>query len=186
MNDLSEQIAWTIRVPLFGNPVIRRQLGFAIGIPFGLLMLFLAFVQAWEVLILIAGFLLLAYLFVLMIWGGKYDAGFRLDKTGIRNYTMKKQARKNRIINLLTLTLGLFSGKPAVAGVAILAQSRQDVLVKWNAVKKVKMYAKTRTVMVNAGFGENIAVFCTPENYASVVSFIELRLEGKTVILKKY
>ncbi|MEL7588954.1 MAG: hypothetical protein AAGU19_19740 [Prolixibacteraceae bacterium] len=185
MKDLPEKIEWNIRIPIFRNPVILRQLALAVGIPFGLLLVFLAIVKAYEGLILVAGLLVLAYLFMLMTRGGKYDAGFSLDKTGIRNCTMKKQARKNRIINMLTVVAGFLSGKPAVAGAALLAQSRQDILVRWSSIKKVKMHTRTCTVMINAGFGKNIAVFCTPENYTAVASFIAFSLQGRDVIFKK-
>jgi hypothetical protein len=37
--DLQPLLQWQIRVPIFRNPVILKQLGIAVGIPFGLLAL---------------------------------------------------------------------------------------------------------------------------------------------------
>jgi hypothetical protein len=36
----TEKIEWSIDVPIFKNLVILKQLGIAIGIPFGLLLIF--------------------------------------------------------------------------------------------------------------------------------------------------
>src|SRR5665647_3301515 len=102
-NETVGQLEWTISVPILRNSIILKQLGIAIGIPFGILLLFLLSVQAFYGVGLIAILFLLTYLFIRIVWGGNYEVGFELDKTGIRNYTMKKQARKNRIINTCLL-----------------------------------------------------------------------------------
>jgi len=174
---MPENIKWNIRVSIFRNPIIMKQLGIAIGIPFGILILFLIISKAIYALVLIAVLFLLTYLFILVVWGGKYDVGFELDKTGIRNYTLKNQAKKNRIINTMAVVFGLLSGKPAVAGAGILAQSRQNILIKWSSIRKVKFYPQNQMVMIRAGFAENIAIFCTPANYSEVASFIQYRLK---------
>jgi len=183
-NETVGQLEWTISVPILRNSVILKQLGIAIGIPFGILLLFLLSVQAFYGVALIAILFLLTYLFIRIVWGGNYEVGFELDKTGIRNYTMKKQARKNRIINTLAVVLGLFSGKPAVAGAGILAQSRQEVSMKWKNIKKVKYLPQKQAVILKGGFTENIAVFCTPMNYAEVEAFIKSVLHGRQDIRK--
>lgn len=182
MPEISENIEWSIRVSIFRNPIIMKQLGIAIGIPFGALILFLIISKAIYALVLIAVLFLLTYLFILVVWGGKYDVGFELDKTGIRNYTLKNQAKKNRIINTMAVVFGLLSGKPAVAGAGMLAQSRQNILIKWSSIRKVKFYPQNKMVMIRAGFAENIAVFCSPANYSEVASFIRYRLNGVQVL----
>jgi hypothetical protein len=71
--------------------------------------------------------------------------------------------------------LGLLSGKPAAARAGILAQSRQDVRVKWGGIKKIKALPRRNTIMVYAGFAQIIVVFCTPENYGPVRDHISAR-----------
>jgi len=149
---MPDKIEWTIGVSILGNSIILKQLGIAIGIPFGLLILWLLYVKAYYALILIAILFLLTFLFIIIVWGGKYEAGFKLDETGIRYFTVKKQAKKNRIINALTFFFGLLSGKPAVAGAAMLAQSRQDVLLNWRSIKRAKYIPDKDTVMIKGGF----------------------------------
>jgi hypothetical protein len=176
MTKTVDKIEWTISVPILRNSIILKQLGIAIGIPFGILIIFLIFAKATYALILVAALFLLTYLFIQILWGGKYDVGFELDKTGLHSYTQAKQAKRNIIVNTLTVVLGFFSGKPAIAGAGILAQSKQDVVIRWRNIKKVKFLPARNTVMIRGGLTENIAVFCTPENYTDVEAFIRSNL----------
>lgn len=182
---MQDKIEWTIRVPVFHNPIILKQLGIAIGIPFGILIIFLLLIKAFYAVGLIVLLFLITFLFIEIAWGGKYDVGFELDKTGIRNYTLKNQARKNRIINTLAVVFGLLSGKPTVAGAGILAQSRQDVWLKWKNIKKVKYLPRKHVVLVRGNLTENIAVFCTVDNYTEVEAFIQSALQERHVSQSK-
>lgn len=181
MSEIPDRIAWSIRVSIFRNSIIMKQLGIAIGIPFGVLIVFLFIAKAYYALMLIGGLFLLTYLFILALWGGKYDVGFELNRVGIHNFTLKNQTKKNFMMNAATVVLGLFSGKPAVAGAGMLAQSRQSVMVKWSSIRKVKFIPKNHTVMIRAGFTENMALFCTPDNYTEVVAFIKSKLKEDIV-----
>ena len=182
MTKITENIAWSIRVPIFRNPIILKQLGIAIGVPFGLLILFLIIVKAIYALVIIATLFLLTYLFIFVVWGGKYDVGFELNKVGIHNFTLKSQAKKNLITNTATVLLGLLSGKPSVSGAGVLAQSRQNILIKWSSIRKVRFLPEKNMVMIRAGFAENIALFCTSENYTAVGYLIRTKLKDKDVI----
>jgi len=176
MNQVADKLEWTLSVPILRNSIILKQLGIAIGIPFGILIIFLIFWKATYALILISALFLLTYLFIRIIWGGNYNVGFELDKTGIRNYTLAKQAKQNRVVNLLTIIAGFFSGNLSAAGAGFLAQSKQDVFIRWRNIKKVKYLPASSTIMLRGGLTENIAVFCTPENYADVETYIRSSL----------
>jgi hypothetical protein len=172
MNKVADKLEWTISVPILRNSIILKQLGKAIGIPFGILIIFLIIWKATYALILIGALFLLTYLFIRIIWGGKYKVGFELDKTGIRNFTMGKQAKQNRVVNILTIIAGLLTGKFSAAGAGFLAHSKQDVFIMWRNIKKVKYHPVHNTVMLRGGLTENMAVFCTAENYADVETYI--------------
>lgn len=45
MGDMQEAVRWEISVPIFMNTVILKQLGLAIGIPFGLVTLVIVLVS---------------------------------------------------------------------------------------------------------------------------------------------
>ena len=176
MSDIQEAVRWEISVPIFKNTVILKQLGLAIGIPFGLVALVIVLVSRRSrdtlyVLGFIAALLILTWLFVMAVYKGKYEAEFVLDRKGVLCRTQAKQARKNRVINILTVILGLLTGKPTAAGAGMLAESRQETFLRWNRITRVKYKSKSHTILLRGGWAENIALFCTEENYETVEAF---------------
>lgn len=177
MENMSEKLQWHISVPIFKNTVILKQLGIAVGIPFSFVAVVIGLTSDGSVyslygLGLIAALLFFTWLFIMAIYRGKYEAEFVLDQKGALCRTQARQAKKNRIINALTVVLGLLSAKPAAAGAGILAQSRQGVSLRWNHVTKVKYKPKSRTILLRGGWTENIALFCAGENYEQVEAFV--------------
>jgi len=176
-----ETIQWEKNVPIFKNRFILKGLGIALGIPFGILIIILIILSGGDILgtdvkyplFLIGLLFFLTTIFIFIIYGGNYAAGFIIDEKGITNYTQKQQAKKNKIINSLLVVLGLFSGRYGAAGSGILAQSRQTITIKWRSIRKIRYYPKQHTLLIQGGFTEKIAVFCTPENYYKVEKIIK-------------
>lgn len=169
---------WKISVSIFREPVIIKQLGIAVGIPFGLVTIIITFISGRSVYILyalglISALFFLTWLFIMVVYGGKYEVEYILDERGVLCRTQTKQAKKNRIINTLTVLLGFLSGKPAVSGAGLLAQSRQEVFLKWSRVRKVAFKPRSSTIILRGGWMENIALFCTKENYADVEQMVK-------------
>ena len=180
MEKTPRKIQWHISVPIFKNTVILKQLGIAVGIPFGLVALVIGFASGKSVyalygLALIGALLLFTWLFIMAVYRGRYEAEFVLDDKGALCRTQAKQAKKNRIVNVLTVVLGLLSGKPAVAGAGMLAQSRQEVFLKWNRVTKVKYRPKSRTILLRGGWTEQVALFCAAEDYPQIEHEVMVR-----------
>jgi hypothetical protein len=184
-NSSTEKYEWTASVPIFQNSTILGQLAIAIGIPFGLLFIFLFIVSfgenriyAFYALGVIAALFILTYLLILVLYGGKYDVGFVIDSQGILCYTQSHQAKTNRIVNGLTVVLGLLSSKPAAAGAGMLAGTKQSIFLKWNNIKKVKYSPKQHVIMLRSSLTESIALFCTEENYHTVEEIIKGKMNA--------
>lgn len=172
---------WQISVPIFKNTVILNQLGIAVGIPFGLAALLIGLSSGKSVyaiygLGLIGALLFFTWLFIMAVYRGKYEAEFVLDQKGVLCRTQAKQAKKNRAINILTVMLGLLSGKPAAAGAGMLAQSRQKAFIRWSCVTRVRYKPKSRTILLRGGWTEQIALFCTDDNYEQAEAFARLNI----------
>ena len=172
-----ENIQWQISVPIFRNTVILKQLGLAIGIPFGLVTLVIGLTSGKSVytlygLGLIAALLFLTWIFIMAVYRGRYEAEFLLDGKGVLCRTQAKQAKQNRVINTLTVVLGFLSGKSAAAGAGMLAQSRQEVSLRWSHVTRVKYKPKSHTILLWGDWTENIALFCANANYIQVEAFV--------------
>ena len=151
-----QELHWEISVPIFRNTVIMKQLGLAIGIPFGLIILVIVLISGGRrdtiyALGLIAALFILSWLFVMAVYQGKYEAEYILNQKGVLCRTQERQAKKNRIINAVTVILGLLSGKPAAAGAGMLAQSRQEVFLRWKRITKVKYKPQSHTILLHGG-----------------------------------
>lgn len=175
---------WKIKVPIFKNPIILKQLGIAIGIPFGLVVVVIGVTSSWSVdtlhaLGLIGMLMLFTWVFTMAVYGGKYEAEFFLDEEGVLCRTQEKQTRKNRIINALTVVGGLLSGKPAVAGAGVLAGSRQSAYLRWNRITKISYQPNRQTILLRGAWTEHIGLFCTKENYARAEQFVRDKVQNQ-------
>lgn len=179
----SDAYGWEIRVPMLRNPVIVKQLGLAIGVPFALLAILLALIsgQAAYALYgfgLMVAMWLLAALVVMAVYGGRYDVAFVLDGKGVVCRTQARQRSKNRVINGLTVVLGALAGKPALAGAGMLAQARQEESLRWSRVQKVRYHPRSGTILLRGGWLEQLALFCTTENYDRVCEVVARETSG--------
>jgi hypothetical protein len=183
-----KNLEWSIRVPIFKHSVILKQLGIAIGIPFGLLLIVFLLISnpenriysiyAFGIIILL---FLLTYIFIQLVYRGKYAVSFILNEEGVQYSTQSDTVKKNRIVNGLVISLGLLSGKPTISGAGLLANSKQSVTIKWKNIKQVRYEPKQKTVMLRSSPLENIAVFCTDENYPIVETYIKGKLSQSDV-----
>lgn len=183
-------LSWKISVPIFGSTVILKQLGFALGIPLGLVVLVIMLTSGRSVYTLYALGLIVALLFftwlmLMAVYRGRYEVEYVLDDKGVFCHTQEKQAKQNRSINFLTAVLGLISGKPAIAGAGMLAQSRQHQFLKWSSITKIKYKSQQYVILLRSGWLEQTALFCTQDNYAQVKQFVRRKMPQLDEVSKK-
>lgn len=180
-------LRWETYVPLYTNPLILKELGMAIGIPFGILILFLFVISKGDILgtdvkyafLLIGLLFFFTFLLTMALYGGKYAPGFVVDEKGVTNYTQNKQRKRNKLINGLLVFFGLMGGNLTAAGIGFIADSRQVMRILWKNVRYIKYDSKHHTIVIKGGIAEKIAVFCTEENYSEVEAFIKMKLEKR-------
>lgn len=163
---------WNIKVPIFKNTLILKQLGFAIGIPFGTLAVLFILIKAYNGLVLLGATFLLAFLLVLLVFRGAYDVEYELNDKEVRCRSRKEQGKRVRRLSAAVFILGLLKGNLTASGIGLLAGSSTDMRLSWKRIKRAKFNDRHRIVMIRAGFGENIALFCTEDNYLDIKSYI--------------
>ncbi len=174
---MQDKVQWEIKVPIFKNSLILKQLAIAIGIPFGILIILLIVLLKGSIYALysvgtIVLLLIATWIFILIVYGGTYDVEFLLNDKGVLYQSRPNQMKKNKIINSLTFILGLLSKNPTSMGASTLAQSRQQIFVPWKKVVEVKYKPKDFTILIKSGFAQSIALFCREENYPAVKEFV--------------
>ena len=166
-------ISWQEEVPIFRNPLIRKQLGIAIGIPFGILILVLSLVIGPErelmyILGMLGALFFLTFLLVKFYLGDKYAVSYVADEKGISYSTQRKQYERSRKLNILTVILGILSRSPSAAGAGLLAQSRQRGKIPWNRVRTYHYLPKSQALCLELGPLQKEYIFCTPEQYENL------------------
>lgn len=167
-----DELTWELRVPIFKNSLILRQMGIAIGIPFGALILFLLVMKAWYALILIGLTFLLTFFLILLLFGGTYDVCYVMNRQGVSCRTQTRQKRTVRRLSFFTFILGVLKQNPTVTGAGLLSATDTDIRLPWKRIRKVKEIQRQGIIRLYGGFGENITLFCTKENYMEVKQYI--------------
>lgn len=158
----------------FAQKIILIQLGIAIGIPFGILIVFLFMLNAWEALFLIGALLVLTSIVVIVLYG-KMQLNYTIDESGIRCEPDAKQLRKNTRMNQLTFFAGLLSKNITASSSGLLAQSNQIQFFTWNEIKKIQ-YLPTQFICTNK-FGQKLIVVAPKNQYETIKQI--LREKGK-------
>ncbi|HNX14623.1 MAG TPA: hypothetical protein PK854_06270 [Oscillospiraceae bacterium] len=162
-----DKLSWSIRVPLLKNNIIRNQLGLALGIPFGILLIILMLVQAWGGLAIVGETLIMGFCFVMFIFRGTYDVQYVLDEKGIICETQNPQKKRVRRMSVATAVMGALTANPTAVAAGISAGAGIKQRFLWKRIRKAKYLDRSATVMIYAGFGETAAVFCTEKLYGS-------------------
>jgi len=158
----------------FVQKTILIQLGIAIGIPFGILIILLIMLNAWEALVLIGVLLVLTSIVVIVLYG-KIQLIYTIDESGIRCEPDVKQLNKNTRMNQLTFLAGLLSKNITASSSGILAQSNQIQTFTWNEIKKIQ-YLPTQFICTNK-LGQKL-IIVVPKNLYETIKQI-LHEKGK-------
>lgn len=136
--DFLEELSWEIKVPILKNRIIVKQLCFAIGLPFGTLILLFLIIKAYNGLVLLGVTFFLAYLLILIIFRGTYDVRYEVNVKGILCENQPQQAKRVKTLSALTAIAGFLSRNPTASGAGILSGSRIKIFIPWKRICKVK------------------------------------------------
>ncbi len=183
MENYPPPYSWSIRLSLFKNPVILRQLGLAIGLPFGVIILILALTASeppyfYYAMGLIGLLFLLTVLVLLVVFRGTYHVDYSVSDQGITGRMQEGQAKKASRINRAAVLLGLFAGNCTAVGAGMLAEARQGQSLTWGRVRKVTYKPRSRRITLHAALGGSLVLFCLPGNYGAIEQFIRMKEGG--------
>lgn len=167
------EIVWEIRVPIFKSSIIVKQLLLAIGLPFGILTVFLFYSRAYYALIMIAALFVVTFILSALVFRGTYDVKYRLNEDGIECKSTGEQRKKVGVISALSFFLGMFTWNFSAAGAGVLSGAGMDRAIPWSQVKKIKYDEKQKTVTALGTIGDSTVIFCTEDNFGIVKKYVE-------------
>ena len=184
-----ESITWQKDISILDNPVIIKQFLFVSG-GTGLFMAFLLSVvlaatgefEAIPTILLIAAisvFLLffLLCLIALIFFSNRFPVHFTVDQHGV---TWESFSKKGKLQNRFTIIAGILGSSPGTTGSGVLAAAREKEFVSWKELATATFNDQKKMIVLNNSFRTRIILFCHPENYSTVSSYINNRISGKT------
>ncbi len=180
---MGQDLRWRSSVPILGTPIIVRQLALAIGLPFGIVILVLLVASggdryAWYGLGLVVLLLAVTWLVVRILYGGRYDAEFRLDADGALASLDTTSRKRSRAVSALAVAAGAATGQPTVAGAGLLAAGNQSQYLTWHEVRRIDQDRKHRTIVLRGPLVAHVALFCTTENFDEVLAYVTARVKS--------
>ena len=172
-------ISWNSEVSIFKDNTILKQLGIAIGIPFGLLMVFLIAIRAWYGVLLVAATLVLGAIFIYAVYGGKYSVDYIIDEDGIRMKSSDDHEKKTKTIGILTFLAGVFSKSPTVSGAGLLSTLNDSRSISWKRIKDIQYNNNRNLIVIKGSPCEKIYLFCPPDLYGTIRDALKESLENK-------
>ncbi len=184
--DKPPSLSWERKVNLFIDRHVFKSFLLALWIGASAIFLFLLILGlvegslSWEVFrtillitLAVSGVILAFYPVALLILGGwSYHYRFRVDENGILLETAPRQRKWNTFLNFLTFISGILKRKPGMMGAAILAQSRQRELYRWEDVRLIKPDPRGHAIVLKLYGGRTSVLWCPPERYEEILQAI--------------
>ena len=183
------QVVWTASVPLLTNRFILYDLAKLLVLTMGIVSLLMLVILAvsgsgrtfwadyWSFLrvfaLVVAGLAVMFLAVMLVFFGNRFVMRFRVAADGIGWETRMRRARWS---SRAAVVAGVLAGRPGTAGAGLIAASQESGSISWGEVRRVRLHPELCTVSVMNRWRVVIRLFCTPENYRSVVEALKRRL----------
>ncbi|HWA59932.1 MAG TPA: hypothetical protein VG939_01085 [Caulobacteraceae bacterium] len=174
---MDEVLAWEADAPLLTHPVMLgalvRLFGITGAIMAGLLVFLFAVQGEWRAIgpmlamvgAVVGGLFVLSLAVSLVVFGARLRMAFRLDSDGVAASVVDRRARN---ANRAAAVLGILSGRPALAGAGLLAETESSQSAAWSSIARARFQPRRRTILLSNRWRTVIVLFCTPDNYEAV------------------
>ena len=169
---------WEAMILLYKDKTVLRQLIIAIGLPFGVVVLFLLWVSsqsndiyAWYGLILIGVLFVLTVFFVGFVYQNRMHVRYNLDQNRIKMEFSERQKRVNCWVNWTTTITGFFAKNTTAMGIGLLASANQKQTMRLVHVKTVVAYPEQFKLILVDSYRQFL-VQCNSHNYHDVKYFL--------------
>jgi len=178
---------WTYPLDMLKNPsilfVLLKIFGILLSIPLLIALISAAanndwqkiwdgFIKIWLiVMVVFFVIILISYLIVVWMNGGKYVVNFTMDEKRLIHEQVPVQYERARKVGLLAVLVGIFAKRPAAAGAGALAASRDTSISVFDKVRRVKPRRGQNLIKVNQSLERN-QVYVPDEDFDFVLDFI--------------
>ena len=178
---------WTYPLDMLKNPsilfVLLKIFGILLSIPLLIALISAAanndwqkiwdgFIKIWLiVMVVFFVIILISYLIVVWMNGGKYVVNFTMDEKRLIHEQVPVQYERARKVGILAALVGIFAKRPVAAGAGALAASRDSSVSVFDKVRRVKPRRGQNLIKVNQSLERN-QVYVPDEDFDFVLDFI--------------
>ena len=178
---------WTYPLDMLKNPsilfVLLKIFGILLSIPLLIALISAAanndwqkiwdgFIKIWLiVMVVFFVIILISYLIVVWMNGGKYVVNFTMDEKRLIHEQVPVQYDRARKVGILAVLMGIFAKRPATAGAGALAASRDTSVSVFDKVRRIKPRRGQNLIKVNQSLERN-QVYVPDEDFDFVLDFI--------------
>ena len=178
---------WTYPLDMLKNPsilfVLLKIFGILLSIPLLIALISAAAINDWQkiwdgfikiwliVMVVFFVIILISYLIVVWMNGGKYVVNFTMDEKRLIHEQVPVQYERARKVGILAALVGIFAKRPAAAGAGALAASRDTSVSVFDKVRRIKPRRGQNLIKVNQSLERN-QVYVPDEDFDFVLDFI--------------
>ena len=178
---------WTYPLDMLKNPsilfVLLKIFGILLSIPLLIALISAAanndwqkiwdgFIKIWLIVMVVFFVsILISYLIVVWMNGGKYVVNFTMDEKRLIHEQVPVQYERARKVGILAAIVGIFAKRPVAAGAGALAASRNTSVSVFDKVRRVKPRRGQNLIKVNQSLERN-QVYVPDEDFDFVLDFI--------------
>lgn len=114
---------------------------------------------------------LLAYLMVAGLFGGKYCCLFEMDEQQIAHTQLPRQFKQAQVASWIAILAGVVAGNPTATGAGILAASRNKLTNRFSNVRSIKAKPSRNTIYVKGTLKSN-QIYVEDADFQFVLDFL--------------
>jgi hypothetical protein len=183
----TEGVSWEIRFPLLTNRYFLWDFAKAVAATEAILFVIFGvitrdLVQTFQMIGISTAILVPLMVLACLLLGNGYNATFYVGTKGIAYGSGSTEQKWNRA----AFILGLFAGKPGVAGAGALGMSGESGSYTWKELQFITVDEPRRVISLHNNWRTLNRLYCTPENFAAVMAEFEKRLPKSKITSKPW
>lgn len=127
--------------------------------------------------------LMVSYIIVAIINGGKYIVLFELDEFGVNHIQMPHQYKKNNVLSMIGVVFGAIANNYTAIGANLLSMSKKNMYTDFKKVKKIIINKKKKIIYLNETFKKN-QIYILENDFDYIKEIILSKSKNATVLYK--
>ncbi|MBI4879202.1 MAG: hypothetical protein HY812_06025 [Planctomycetes bacterium] len=182
---------WTMRVRLVGDrfffwDMLRWAFLTGLAVTVLLAVVFVAVGRAEtlpfllaHVWIILAGVLGACFLIALIVFRNRYFVRYLLDEKGVCCALVHDTASLGSAAGKMAVALGVLTRSPAAAGAGLLAAAGQAHALRWQEIRKIRVYDGPRVISLRNSWRTVFRLHCADaDSYAQVKALVVARVSA--------